>query len=227
MKDENDNNSHNDELCLKLCSTIADGMYNNAQLLGNDIIDISKMSKKDIKKMVDNCSRKVIYNKKYMWFDYQALFDKTRNKLLGKTDNIEVNYVDFEENPIAKEAIFNSDEIDTSLLKNVLNGDLDSIEKIDPIIFQYYWCKKDELSDKDQEIVYINHLYFLTIKIALCEYDEHTYYHYLEHVNSDFLPTYFSSDSLRSKNNKPIEKMNFYAIARPIMGSIFFDRNFY
>ena len=45
--------------------------------------------------------------------------------------------------------------------------------------------------------------------------------YYLELAESDFVPTYFASDSLESKNNELIKNMNFYDITRPVMGSIF------
>ena len=68
--------------------------------------------------MVDNCTRKVKYNPDIMWFDYQALFDKTRNKVFGKTDNIEVKHVDFTKNTIARNGVFDSYEIDTNMLNS-------------------------------------------------------------------------------------------------------------
>ena len=76
------------------------------------------MSKQDIRKMVDNCTRKVKYNPDIMWFNYQALFDKTRNKVFGKTDNIEVKHVDFTKNTIARNGVFDSYEIDTNMLNS-------------------------------------------------------------------------------------------------------------
>lgn len=81
MNDVNNNKSYNDQLSLKLGSTIGDEMNKIYKLLGNEVLDISGMSKQDIRKMVDNCTRKVIYNPDMMWVDYQALFDKTRNKV--------------------------------------------------------------------------------------------------------------------------------------------------
>ena len=50
MEDDNNNNSHNDELCMKLCSTVGDVIYENYQFLGNEVVDISRMSKEEIKK---------------------------------------------------------------------------------------------------------------------------------------------------------------------------------
>ena len=225
MNDVNSNKSNNDELCMKLCSTIGDAMYENYKLLDDEVVDISGMSKQDIQKMVDNCTRKVQYNPEKMWFDYQALFDKTRNKILGKTDNIKVKYTDFDKNIIAKQAVFNSDKIDMNMLSKALDGDLNTQFEISNRLYMY--STNDTISFNDQEIVYINYLYLLTIQIALDEYDFHIYNRYLGHVDYDFLPTYFQKNALQNKNNKLIENMNFYAITRPVMGSIFFNREFY
>ena len=41
-----------------------------------------------------------------MWFYYQELFDKTRNRILGLNDNIKVKHTDFKENQLARLVIF-------------------------------------------------------------------------------------------------------------------------
>ena len=74
--------------------------------------------------MVDNCTRQVYYNSEKMWFNYQALFDKTKNKVLGKIDNIKVKHTDFDKNVIAREAMFYNDKVDINLLNEVSDGDL-------------------------------------------------------------------------------------------------------
>ena len=111
-----------------------------------------------------------------------------------------------------------------NMLHKALDGDLNSQNEIDYSLWKY--SDNDKISYNEQETVYINHLYLLTIQIALGEYDEDTYNHYLEHVHYDYLPTYFQKNALQNKNNKLIENMNFYAITRPVMGSIFFNKNF-
>ena len=234
MEDDNNNNFHNDELCLKLCNKVGDVMYKDYLFLGNEVVDISGMSKEEIKKMVDNCKRKVKYNGRMMWFDYQALFEKTRNKILGKTDNIKVKYANLKKNSAARHGIFNYSKPDMNLLFKALDGDLESQKKIMKNIYDYYWSI-DEIFDKDHEICYSrkaglvhrNYLYLLTIRIALCEFEFDLYNYYFSDAWKDFLPTYFCPDSLKNKNNKLIENMNFYAISRPVMGSMFFDKDFY
>ena len=191
------------------------------------------MSKQDIRKMVDNCTRKVKYNPDIMWFDYQALFDKTRDKVFGKTDNIEVKHVDFTKNSIAKNGVFDSDEIETNMLNKALEGDLKNQINMANNIWKCYLKSIDNDVDDNnngedlRRLLHINRLYFITVNIALNKYDERTFGYYLELADSDFVPTYFAQDSLQNKNNDLIKNMNFYAITRPVMGSIFFDKNFY
>ena len=190
------------------------------------------MSKQDIRKMVDNCTRKVKYNPDIMWFDYQALFDKTRNKVFGKTDNIEVKHVDFTKNTIARNGVFDSYEIDTNMLNKALEGDLKSqINMVNNIWKGYLKSIDNDVDDNNngedlRRLLHINLLYFITVNIALNKYDERTFDYYLQLAESDFVPTYFAPDSLKNKNNELIKNMNFYAITKPVMGS-FFDKNFY
>ena len=171
--------------------------------------------------MVDNCTRKVKYNPDIMWFDYQALFDKTRNKVFGKTDNIEVKHVDFTKNTIARNGVFESDEIVTNMLNKALEGDLKNQINMVNNIWKCYLKSIDNDQEDLRRLLNINRLYLITVNIALDKYDERTFGYYLELAESDFVPTYFASDSLESKNNELIKNMNFYAITRPVMGSIF------
>ena len=216
-----------------IISTIGDAINENYKLLGDEVVDISLMSKQDIRKMVDNCTRKVKYNPDIMWFDYQALFDKTRDKVFGKTDNIEVKHVDFTKNSIAKNGVFDSDEIETNMLNKALEGDLKNQINMANNIWKCYLKSIDNDVDDNnngedlRRLLHINRLYFITVNIALNKYDERTFGYYLELADSDFVPTYFAQDSLQNKNNDLIKNMNFYAITRPVMGSIFFDKNFY
>ena len=234
MDNTNSNKSNNDELSMKIFSTIAYAMDEDHKLFGDEVINISGMSKQEIKNMVDNCTRKVKYNPEKMWIDYQALFDKTRNKVLGKTDDIKVRYVNLEENRIARNGLFYSNKMDMNMFLKALDGDLDTQLIIINNIWNYY-LSCDEEVDNLEEICYTemsdlvrkNRLYLISIRIALGKYCESDFNYYYSYANNDYLPTYFSPDFLKNKNNKLIEKMNFYAITRPVMGSHFFDENFY
>ena len=197
-----------------------DAMFETYQLLGNEVVDVSGLSKEEIRKMVDNCTKKVKYNPSKMWFDYQALFDKTRDKILGKPNNIEVKHVDFDKDLVATQAVFNDKEVWEGLLNAALDGDLKSQDKILDNINIFYNLNEDD-------IAYINYLFFITIQIALGDFSTTHYNEYYEEAYDDYIPTYFSMTSLKTKNNEVIKKMNFYAIVRPVLGSIFFDKNFY
>lgn len=233
MEDVDNNNTHNDELCLNLCKTIGNVMYEESKFLGGELVDISEMSKQEIKQMVDSCTRQVKYNKRKMWFDYQALFEKTRNKILGKTDNIKVRYASLKKNTAARHGIF-SGKIDMNMLLKTIDGDLDSQKQIMDNIMSYYWSIDDKI-DENHEICYSrlaglvkrNYFYLFATRIALGQYSENEYQYYFSESYRDYLPSYFCSDSLKNKNNDLIENMNFYTITRPVMGSMFLDKNFY
>ena len=111
------------------------------------------MSKQEIKNMVDNCTRKVKYNPEKMWIDYQALFDKTRNKVLSKTDDIKVRYVNLEENRVARSGLFYNNKMDMNMFLKALDGDLDTQLIIINNIWNYY-LSCDEEVDNLEEICY-------------------------------------------------------------------------
>ena len=203
----------------KIMKAIMEQVDKIHQILGNEVVDISGMSKEEIKNMVDNCTKQLNYNPEIMWFDYQALFDKTRNKILGKSDNITVKHTDFEKNAKARKGVFDSEEVDTNFLNRILDGDLGGQAYVTNNL--YY------LSRENDDDMFTNFCFFLTIKIALGTCEECDWNDYSESSWDDFVPTYFKKSSLQNKNNELIEKMNFYAIVRPILGSIHFDRNFY
>ena len=209
-----------EDINLKILKVLFDQVDENLQILGNEVIDISGMSKEEIKNMVDNCTRQLNYNPEKMWFDYQALFDKTRNKILGKSDNIKVRHIDFDKNDKARKAVFGSEEVDVNFLNRILDGDLGSQAYVTN---QLYYLYRDDNDDD----MYTNFCFFLAIKIALGSRAECNWIDYSECSWDDFVPTYFTESALKNKNNELIEKMNFYAIVRPILGSMHFNRNFY
>ena len=52
--------------------------------------------------MDNNKEKKVPYDPNIMWFDYQALFDKTKSIVLEENTNIKVEHTDFETNTLAR-----------------------------------------------------------------------------------------------------------------------------
>ena len=95
---------------------IGESMFEDRKLFRNEVINIYNLSQAEIKKIVKNCTRKLKYYLEKMWFDYQALFDKARNKILSKEDNIQVRHVDFNENIYARNGVFSGDKIDKDML---------------------------------------------------------------------------------------------------------------
>ena len=247
--EENPNQKDKDELCMKLCKTIADGMVDTGNLLGghDTLIDIDGFSKKQIKDIANKCTKKLKYNPDKMWFDYQNLFEKARNKVLGISDNIIVKHEDFEKNFIARHALFYSDNIDKNLLKKLLDGDLESIRKLKQNLWIYSdtgeynpycgdWEKKEyEYNDNEyKNLARINHDYLFTILFALDKYNEWDYNYYFhgdsggwDGANDKFVPDYFNKGNLIKKDKQFLKNLNFYAITRPIFGGMFFDKNFY
>ncbi len=52
--------------------------------------------------MDNNKEKKVPYDPNIMWFDYQALYDKTKSIVLEENTNIKVEHTDFETNTLAR-----------------------------------------------------------------------------------------------------------------------------
>ena len=69
-----------------------------------------------------------------MWFDYQALFDQTKNWVLHydlafkikEFETVPVQHTDFEKNTLAKKALL-GDKIDDTLINDICNGFIPSI----------------------------------------------------------------------------------------------------
>ena len=247
--EENPNKKHLDELCMKCCMTIAEGFVDTANLLGGHetLIDISGFSKNQIKDIANKCTKKLKYNPDKMWFDYQNLFEKARNKVLGISDNIIVKHEDFEKNFIARHALFYSDNINTYVLEKLLDGDLESARQLQGNLWTYsdvgeyhpfcgYWEKKeyDQNDEEYKDLARRNHDYLFAIVFALDKYKEVDYNYYFhgdsiawDGCHDDFVPDYFNKGNLIKKDEKFLKSLNFYAIIRPIFGNMFFNRNFY
>ena len=146
----------------------------------------------DCKKMSDNNSyndKVVDYDEKTMWFDYQALFDKTKNVVLGKNDTTNVKHVDFKEDSLARNVVFGTSMYDDhneyyeSNLYDIENGDV--YAQSDAIYNMLDYCKSNEFINKNS-LDYLNYKYMLGIVSSFLSSDPDI--KYLLHQESSLFP---------------------------------------
>ena len=59
------------------------------------------------------------------WFDYEALFKKTKSFVLKEENNIEIDHTDFDKDLLARDCLSNGNKNDyTYYANNILNGDI-------------------------------------------------------------------------------------------------------
>ena len=156
---------------------------------------------------IDNGPR-VKYEPDKMWFDYQALFDKTKSAILEQNLNVEVKHTDFEENKLARQAVFGRDKYYSSSLKGIMDGELNSLysalsnigEYLDIDCYKIGYSERKTLSQEDFKLVDSNYRYFLGINVSLCDYSRHVMEEY-RNLTGCYLP--------KSVTTKNIFKINF------------------
>ena len=80
-----------------------------------------------------------------MWFDYQALFDQTKNWVLHydfkikEFETVQVQHTDFEQNILARKALL-GEKIDDTLINDVCSGFVPTIGKVLVNLFEYIIC---------------------------------------------------------------------------------------
>ena len=62
--------------------------------------------------------------KNKMWFDYEALFKKTKSFVLKQDINIEVDHTDFDNDIVARDCLSDGKENYAYYINNILNGDI-------------------------------------------------------------------------------------------------------
>ena len=121
----------------------------------------------------------VEYDPMEMWFNYQALFEKTKSFILKKPCDIEIEHTIFQFDKVARDAFFGSDNY-ADLLQDLLNGNIAILRKlIDNLMYSYhhaFYCYKG--------IIYTNFLYLLGIGAALCD-DSFIRYIYNEYADDE------------------------------------------
>ncbi|MBR1944460.1 MAG: hypothetical protein IJ848_03220 [Alphaproteobacteria bacterium] len=183
----------------------------NATYVGN----LSLQS--EIDDVVLHCTKRVEYNPDEMWFDYQALFDKTKNKILGKKDNIIVRHVNFDKNTIAKDALFSTHKlVDYKLLNNAINGNIDAQHFMLENILDY--LRFEHCNDENSEVI-CNYKYLLSILVTFGNYSSLLKGEYMCFANNNYkyVPIYIRCRSNVYGCEHYSNYTNFYAVARPIV----------
>ena len=117
---------------------------------------------------------RIEYDPESMWFDYQALFDKTRNCILGLNDDIKVRHTDFKENQLARLVIFNQKHYDGFIkysLSKIIYGDtqchLTLISNVQRCID--FCCDEESLVTIQENLptINLNYLYLVGIVSSL------------------------------------------------------------
>ncbi|MBQ9440940.1 MAG: hypothetical protein IJU54_00840 [Alphaproteobacteria bacterium] len=156
---------------------------------------------------INDGTPKVIYDEDMMWFDYQALFDTTRSRILNEKNNNKVQCTDFDSNELARNVMLLGGKCDTSLIDNVLSGDVESQYKIMQncanYLFGEYRIRNGINIDEEQEhIIALNYRYLVGILILLAgdKFNDikREYIHLAGGTKPDFL------------NNSNIKNMNLY-----------------
>ncbi len=156
---------------------------------------------------INDGNHKVIYDEDIMWFDYQALFDKTMSRILNGTNNNKVQCTDFDNNELARNVMLLDGKCDTSLIDNVLSGNVESQYKIMQncanYLFGEYRIRNGINIDEEQEhIIALNYRYLVGILTLLAgdKFNDikREYIHLAGGSNPDFL------------NNANIKNVNLY-----------------
>ena len=159
-----------------------------------------------------NEEKKVIYEPDKMWFDYQSLFDKTRNAILEQDDEIKVkNNVD--KNELAKKVL--SFEDNDFIIGEALDGKtwaqselMDCIEKY---VEQNYSRNEEVPNDKQYIEIEYNYRHLLGIVASLAQIgDEIAKKRYLALVK--YIPADF--------HYCDISDINYFNIMHPILQNI-------
>ena len=74
---------------------------------------------------IDNLIKSILNaGKNKMWFDYEALFRKTKSFVLKQDNNIEVDHTDFDKDLVARDCLSDGKNNYAYYINNILNGDI-------------------------------------------------------------------------------------------------------
>ena len=151
------------------------------------------------------------YDKNIMWFDYQALFDKTKAVILGKKYNLEIKHTLFEIDTLARMTFFGYD-FNQYLLESVLNGNLNSQIKLikNAILASHKLFVKGccEFFDGEEcKKVPINYRYLVSIVASLSDIDNDIIRQYII-INKNIVPEFI--------NNKEVLPSSFHEVMKNV-----------
>ena len=79
----------------------------------------------DTNQEIDNLIKYILNaGKNKMWFDYEALFKKTKSFVLKQDNNIEVDHTDFDNDIVARDCLSDGKKNYAYYINNILNGDI-------------------------------------------------------------------------------------------------------
>ena len=160
-------------------------------------------------------SQEVPYDEDKMWFDYQALFNKTKNVVLGKQDDTKVAHIGFDKSNLAHNVI--SSEKKDEAIDAMLNGEFWAQRKIINIFGHYISCNYPEEkiiygkeSCRNYCILDYNYRYLLGIASSLTELGNMIFMEQYS-ILSDGIPIDFDSNNILN--------MNFHDIMVPLLSN--------
>lgn len=172
---ENSNNSNNDEDNNSMNAT-------DCETSGNSSLNISRNNSINNNRR-DNNIRRIKYNPNKMWFDYQALFDQSKNWVLHydlsfRTQEflkIPVNHTIFETNNLARKALF-KDKKNDELINDVCAGFPPAIGEILDNLSEYHDKFRDKISQEDYSTLLYNFKFLLAIRVQFSYGNNNGYY---------------------------------------------------
>ena len=161
----------------------------------------------------DNTKKIVEYNSDIMWFDYQALFDKTKSVVLEEDNDIQVAHTNFETNTVAKVVLginSNYDELIIQAIGGSIKAQYELFDKIGNYLQNYL------ISDNNRYyIINYNYLNMMSIIAVLSDLDNA---HAREMYKSRMRRQTIKKDFFM----RNINKINFYNIITPLINTGFY-----
>ena len=177
------------------------------------------MSRTESTNSISNLVR-IEYDPENMWFDYQALFDQTKNWVLHydfkmqEFKTIPVQHTDFEKNTLAKKILF-GDKVNDELVNDICNGFVPAIGKMIDKLFEYIKLEKKKSNSENLQKMWYNYLLLLAIRVQFLYGNNEYYEKYTEiagiYNNSNIIPS-----NIGREYTSLINDQQFYNIILPI-----------